>query len=309
MRRTSRGLSLLLSWMLALTAFPAGAQQGTINPRIPPPPPPPDDSVPQDLPLPKTLPPLFQSQQPRRAETPEPPAALPTSVAIPAGTRIAVVLDTPLSTRIARQGQLVTFRTTDALRLGEQLEIPPETAFTGSVIEVKRPGGFGKAGALRVRVERINLSTGATAEVAAHLDSPDMKAQGKLTTDNSRATDLYSLAVYSLEGTLLGSRIKGSKGAAVGAGAGALVALIIMMSKRGPDVYLEPGMPFLVILDKAVELPGAAVYEAQQSFARARGTPADSAGEGASEIQRNPDGATLDSDRPKLKHRPKPPQP
>jgi hypothetical protein len=230
---------------------------------------------------------------------------------IPAGTRVAVVLDTPLSTRISRQGQPVTFRTSDPLPIGDHLEIPPETGFTGAVVEAKRPGAFAKPGVLRVRVDRINLSTGATREVAARLDSPDMKGQGRLSSDSSHATDLATLAMYSLQGTLLGAQIKGGKGAAVGAGAGATLALIIMMSHKGSDVYLEPGMPFLIILDRPVELPGAEVYAAQQSYAHAHPSYPEQAGSPSnpSEPERNTDGTTADSDRPKLKHRPKKPQP
>lgn len=306
---------------LALATLSAAGQQVPINPRLPPPPPP-GEPVPAPAAQPEAI-------DPTAAKVPEgiasrnivreaelaPPPELPASVAIPGGTRIAVVLDTPLSTRIARPGQMVTFRTSEALHVGDQLEIPPETGFTGSVVEVRRPGHFGKPGVLRVKVDRINLATGATAEVAAKLDSPDAKGAGRLASDRNRTTDLYSLAMYTLEGTLLGSRIHGGKGAAIGAGAGASVALLIMMSRRGADLYLEPGMPFLIILDRSVELPGSEVFAAQQSYARARrfsgaaGAGDSSAGTDGSEIQRNPDGAVLDSDRPKLKRRPRNAQP
>lgn len=245
-----------------------------------------------------------------------PPPTLPATVEIPAGTPIEVVLDTPLSTKMTKKGQAVTFRTARALPLGDQLELPEETAFTGSVVEVKRPGGFGKAGAMRVLVELVELENGPSAAVVAHLDSADIKGKGRITTDNSRATDLYSLATYTLQGTLLGSAIKGGKGAAVGAGAGAMAALIIMMSRKGPDLYLEPGMPFVVILDQSVSLPAKEIYVAQQTQARARARsranaassisadPATTNSSG-SELERDPDGATLDPDRPKLKRRPK----
>ena len=320
MRRMGAGCFLLVILALALAALPAAAQQGTINPRVPPPPPPPEQPAPPAAPQP--APPLKPSEPaapPPAAlkAQPVPPPSLPASVAIPAGTRIAVVLDTPLSTRIARQGQQVTFRTTDPLPVGDQLEIPRETPVVGTVVEVKRPGSFGKAGVLRVKVDRIDLSNGTSREIVARLDSPDMKGGGRLSADNKRTTDLYSLIMYSAEGTLLGAQIKGGKGAAVGAGAGAAVALLIMMSRHGSDVYLEPGMPFLVTLDQAVDLPGKEVYEAQQSYVRAHGlsdanAPAANGGENASadsEIERNPDGAVLDPDRPKLKRRPKKPQP
>jgi hypothetical protein len=306
MRRISVKRARVWVWAVALAAglaLPAAAQQGTINPRIPPPPPPPEQPAPPPQPEP--------APQPKPPKPVAPPASLPRTVVIPAGTRIAVVLDTPLSTRIAKQGQTVTFRTSDPLRVHDLLAVPPETAFTGSVVEVKRPGAFGKSGVLRVQVDRMNLSTGATSEVAARLDSPDMKGHGRLSSDSKRGTDLANLAVYTLEGTLLGAQIKGGKGAAVGAGAGAAIALLIMMSRKGADLYLEPGMPFIVILDRAVELPGAEVYAAQQSYARSRATQSSAAGasSGSDETERNPDGNGADPDRPKLKRRPRRSQP
>ena len=246
-----------------------------------------------------------------------PPPTLPNTVEIPAGTPIEVVLDTPLSTKMTKKGQAVTFRTARTLPLSDQLELPAETAFTGTVVEVKRPGGFGKSGAMRVFVERVELENGPSAPVVAHLDSADIQGQGRIRADNSRTTDLYSLASYTLQGTLLGSAIKGGKGAAVGAGAGALAALIIMMSRKGPDLYLEPGMPFTVILDQSVSLPARELYITQQKQLQARarasspsspnsnGTDPAADNSAAGPIERNPDGATLDPERPKLKRRPK----
>ncbi len=320
MARRFLGFCLLAIAVPALVALPAAAQQGGINPRLPPPPPPPDEPAPRPtLPTPTPGGGLKPAAIPAAPEPAAPPPDLPASIAVPAGSRFAVVLDTPLSTRISRKGQAVTFRTSDALRLSDQLEIPPETAFTGTLVEVRRPGGFGKAGSLRVKVESINLETGPTAEVLARLDSPDMKGQGRLTTDSKHTTDLYSLTLYTLEGTLLGAQIHGGKGAAIGAGAGAAVALIIMMAHRGQDLYLEPGMPFQVILDRPVELPGKGVWTAQQNYARAHWTPpasgdgSDGAGGSNSpsgdraESQRNPDGSPVNPDRPRLKRRPKNP--
>jgi|GEM_PF-1481016 len=314
MQRTRGGLLTIVA--LALAALPAAAQQGAINPRIPPPAPPPEQPAPppQPAPQPKLPEPALPPAAPKAQPAPQP--SLPASVAIPVGTRIAVVLNTPLSTRIARQGQQVTFRTSEPLPVGDQLEIPRETAITGSVVEAKRPGSFGKAGVLRVKVNRMDLPNGTSRGIVARLDSPDMKGNGRLSSDSNRTTDLYSLILYSAEGTLLGAQIKGGKGAAVGAGAGAAVALLIMMSRHGSDVYLEPGMPFLVTLDQRVELPGKEVYQAQQSYERAHGPSAadntslaSTSSAESSEIERNPDGTVLDSDRPKLKRRPKKPQP
>jgi len=298
-------------------------QPPIINPRVPPPPPPDPPvakPVPQPVPQP-AVPPVAPEPEVAKPvlKVPEPivpPADLPAAVEIPAGTAIEVVLDTPLSTKMTKKGDRVAFRTARTVPLSNQLELPAETAFTGSVVEVRRPGGFGKAGAMRVFVERVELENGPSAAVVAHLDSADMQGKGRIAVDKSRTTDLYSLASYTLQGTLLGSAIKGGKGAAVGAGAGALAALIIMMSRKGQDLYLEPGMPFTVILDQSVALPAQELYIAQQKQLQARnraslpgsnpnGIDPTIDNPSAGPIERNPDSATLDPERPKLKRRPK----
>jgi hypothetical protein len=215
-------------------------------------------------------------------------------VEIPSGTRIEVALDTPISTRMSKKGQPVSFRSTQPVALNDMLELPADTMFIGTLTEVKRPGAFGKPGVLRVKVERVELSSGATANVVARLNTPD-KDQGRISADSSRATDLYQVGMWTLQGTLIGSQVNGGKGAAIGAGAGAAAALILMMARRGPDVYLEPGMPFLVELDSAVSLPGADLWAAQQEAARNRSREAaaderdaDLHGEARPQLKRRP---------------------
>jgi hypothetical protein len=198
---------------------------------------------------------------------------LPERVAIPADQRIAVVLDSPLSTRISKQGQVVTFRTSAFVQLTDELEIPPDVEILGRVIEVKRPGHFAKAGVIRVKVESIRLDPASVANLEAHLDSAEMKGQGRLTTDNRNATNLSTVVLDSLSGTLLGAVIGGAKGAGIGAGAGAAVAVLIMMSHRGQDVYLEPGMPFSVILDQPAYLSGTAIYASEQNYQKTKPGP------------------------------------
>ena len=111
---------------------------------------------------------------------------------------------------------------------------------------------------------------------------------------------MIEMAQYALTGTLLGARIGGGKGAGIGAGAGALAALLIMMSRRGLDVYLEPGMPFVVVLDEAVELPGQEVHDAQVSYAKAHP-------DANADATVDPRMTIPPNERPVLKRRPKRP--
>ncbi len=234
---------------------------------------------------------------------PPAPVQVPEQVTLPAGTILNVVLETPLSTRIAKQNQPVTFRTVSPIRVFEGIDIPPDTAIHGTVVEAKKPGGFGKAGVIRVKIEQFELTPNAMVPVVARLQSADTDKQGRIRADSARGTDLVEMAQYALTGTLLGARIGGGKGAGIGAGAGALAALIIMMSRRGPDLYLEPGMPFVVVLDEAVELPGQEVLDAQVSYAKAHpDAGADPAGNAVDPTMTIPP-----NERPVLKRRPKHP--
>jgi len=194
-------------------------------------------------------------------------------VAIDAGRRIAVVLDTPISTRIGKKNQLVTFRSSGQVRLSPELAIPPGQEFVGRVTQIKRPGRFGKPGQLRVSIERLRLDTGGETPLQARLDSADMPGRGRIASD-SRSAKAGSIALGSLQGTLVGAVAGGSRGAMVGAGAGAAIAIIVMMSHRGQDIYLEPGMPFTVVLEEPAYLDGEQVYMAQKAYRERRAASA-----------------------------------
>ena len=277
---------------LLLCAVPVFAQQPPPeNPRFPP------------LPLPPETAPALAQQ----AAVPPAPVDVPERVTLPAGAILNVVLETPLSTRIAKKDQKVTFRTASPTRVFEGIDIPPDTAIQGTVVEAKKPGGFGKAGVLRVRIDQIELPQNARAPLVARLQSADTDTQGRIRADSLRGTNLIELAQYTLTGTLLGSRIGGGRGAGIGAGAGVLAALMIMMSRRGPDVYLEPGMPFVVVLEQAVELPGQEVFDAQASYAKAH--PEAGAGPNGNGRAADPAMTIPEKERPKLQRRPKTPRP
>jgi hypothetical protein len=200
-----------------------------------------------------------------RSAEPVLPADLPERIAIPAGTRIPIVLETPLSSRSSHRGQIVVFRTTGAVALGEDLQLPPGVEVRGRVAEVTRPGTFGRAGALRVIVDRMVLPGDSAAVLLAQLRSADINSRGRLTNENRRLMDRQGLVVLSLQGALAGAQF-GGKAAGIGAGAGAAVAVVLMMSKKGRDVSVSPGTPFSVRLQQDADLPAPAVYWAQQEY-------------------------------------------
>lgn len=284
---------------LLLAAFPASAQEGKINTRVPPPPPPPEE-----IPATRSAPPDLIAPQP-------PMPMAPAVVSLASGARMDVVLDTPLSTRISKKGQRVSFRTSHWVPLTDGLELPPGTEIVGTVVEARRPGTFGKPGTLQVKLERIELPTGPGTPVTARLDSPDFDKQGRISADKNARANVADLAQWAVMGTLGGWQLGGGKGAGYGAAAGAAVGLIILMSRKGPDLYLEPGMPFAVVLESDATLPGADVQAAQRNYARNHGYSGQAAGAGGTDppsaLGSDGTGTISESDRPKLKRRPKNP--
>jgi hypothetical protein len=139
-------------------------------------------------------------------------------------------------------------------------------------VEVTRPGVFGKSGALRVTVEQVVLPGAPAAGLRAQLRSADLNTRGRLTGEGRRSIDVQSMAVLSLQGTLVGARF-GGKAAGIGAGAGAAVAAVLLMSQRGSDASVSAGTPFSVRLRQDAQLSARGVYWAQQDYARSRASP------------------------------------
>lgn len=327
MRRRFRGGSsaILLSIWVGVAALAFGAvsplaAQTPSNPRAAQPPPaaaPAPAASPASASQP--LPAASASSTPVLALPPAPTIPPPANVVVPAGTRIAVALDTPLSTRISKAGQIVHFRTSEALPVAENFVIPQDTIFSGKVVEARRPGTFGKGGVLRVAVDHIELENGAGTAVAGRIEPTDPEANGRPTSDHSRKVALINLVMWSGQGALLGAQIKGGTGAAAGAGAGAAIAMIMMMAKHGADVYLEPGTPFLITLNQPASLPGAALLAGQApvgvtpsgtgAASPASSARTDGSGPAGTSSSRSSGASTdpaTDPTRPKLKHRPKP---
>jgi len=303
---------------LAATAVPlSGQQQGPVNPQAPAASTaasqePPDATRPQPNAAPPTMPGTPARPEPTNREAgaltglpswldrvgvgaseeyaPPPvlPSDLPEKIAIPAGTRIPIVLETSLSSEFSHQGEPVTFRTTRAVALGNGLEIPPGVRLQGRVAEVTRRSAFGKSGALHVTVERMVLPGAPETNLRAQLRSADINARGRPFGEGHPAVGREGLVVLSVQGALAGAML-GRKAAGIGAGAGAAIAAVIMMSRRGTDVSVSAGTPFSVRLQQDAYLPAPAVFWAQQDYENSRSGPsADDDSDGVSDNEDGP---------------------
>jgi len=213
-------------------------------------------------------------------------AANAATIAVPAGTRIALVLTQPIQTRHVHRGDEIYAQITSPVTAGNEAVIPPGTFVQGKVDSIERQGGRGE---LRLQSMSITLPDGYTVPVAGPiaLESPDGYAlkdpgQGRAVgafalpaagaglgalighfTANSQPNTITSTLPPGCTGpppgclssslTTPGSTAKGTIiGAMVGGAAGAVVSIALLTSTH--NFFLDVGSPVEMVLQHALTL-------------------------------------------------------
>src|SRR5256885_5515090 len=88
-------------------------------------------------------------------------------ISVPAGTRLAVVLENGISTRSAKAGDSLYFHTSFPVTQNNRVVIPVGSYIRGSLLESKRPGRIKGKGEFRLRLESLILPNGYTVDFVA----------------------------------------------------------------------------------------------------------------------------------------------
>ncbi|MGH9743160.1 MAG: hypothetical protein ACRD51_12520 [Candidatus Acidiferrum sp.] len=182
--------------VLALIAFPllGGAQE----------PPGPQSSAPPPV------------APPQAAVAPKPASA--EMIRIPAGTRVAVVLETGISTRSAKPGDSVYFHTSFPITQNNHIIIPVGSYLRGELIESKRPGRIKGRGEFRMRLDTLIFPNGYTVDLNAVPRSADsggketMDSEGKVIGAGGKGKDAQTVAATTATGAGIGAIANGPKG-------------------------------------------------------------------------------------------------
>ena len=173
---------------------------------------------------------------------------IPTSVSIPSGTRIQVILDDALSSKNASQGDGFAMTTVRDVFVGGVVAIPARTRVWGEVREVERAQRPQKGGKLVLGARTLALqdeSVRISGTVTTGNDK-DMKGRG------SAKSDLKKIGIGAGVGAVVGGLIGGGKGVAAGlaiGGGGTFLAT------KGEQVNLEPETALVVELSRSVTVP------------------------------------------------------
>jgi hypothetical protein len=212
------------------------------------------------------------AQQPAGPQTAAPPpapvaAAKPSSprgpserITVPAGTRFAVVLENGISTRGAKPGDSLYFRTSFPITQDNRIIVPVGSYLRGELIESKRPGRVKGRGEFRMRLNTLIFPNGYTVDLNAAPRSADtggketMDSEGKTTGPSGKGKDVGTVATTTATGAGIGAIAGGAKGAGIGAGIGGIAGLGAILLTRGPEAELPRGSTLDVVLEHELTL-------------------------------------------------------
>jgi hypothetical protein len=211
-------------------------------------------------------PPGPQVEAPPPVPPPQQPAgvrrALPEKITVPAGTRVAVVLENGISTRGAKPGDSVYFHTNFPITQSNRIIIPVGSYLRGELTESKRPGRIKGRGEFRMRLDSLIFPNGYTVDLKAAPRSADsggketMDSEGKVTGPGGKGKDVETVATTTVTGAGIGAIAAGAKGAGIGAGIGGLAGLAAVLLTRGPEAELPRGSTLDIVLEREIVLDG-----------------------------------------------------
>jgi hypothetical protein len=194
-----------------------------------------------------------------RADT-EKPMGPVEHITVPSGTRVAVVLENGISTRSAKAGDSVYFRTSFPITQNNHVVVPVGSYLRGELLESKRPGRIKGRGEFRMKLNTLIFPTGYTVDLNAAPRSADsggketMDSEGKVTGPGGKGKDVGTVAETTVTGAGIGAIAGGAKGAGIGAGIGGLAGLGAVLLTRGPEAQLPRGSALDIVLERDLAL-------------------------------------------------------
>jgi type IV secretion system protein VirB10 len=189
----------------------------------------------------------------------------PNAVVIPAGTRIALKLIQAISTKNAREGDVVYAETAIPFVVNELVLVPAGTYVQGRISRAKRGGRLMGRAELLVHFTSIIYPNGYTVMLAGGVentpgaDNKTMKdKEGTIQQDSDMGKKIEkgakAGAVGAGVGVLAGVVYGGLSGARIGGAAGAAAGIAWALLKRNSDLKLDAGASIEMEIQRAVPL-------------------------------------------------------
>jgi hypothetical protein len=174
-------------------------------------------------------------------------AAIPAlrEITIPAGTQLAVVLDTPVSSEASRIEEAVTAHLTRPIHVHGQAVLATGSRVTGVVTDATRSAKVKGRAHVAMRFDsltphgdeqRYAIRTASIARTAA----------------STKQKDAVEIGAPAAGGAIIGALVGGKKGALVGTAIGGGAGTAAVLSTRGKEVHLPKGTALTIRLTSPV---------------------------------------------------------
>jgi len=206
---------------------------------------------------------LIETMAPQVATT-----TVPSTVTIPAGTRVLMVLKSPLHTTSGTAGSGLYLETLYPIVQGNRVVIPARTQGQGLVEADKRPGHVNRVSEFRFRFTTLIFPNNFVAPIDGVLQSiPGAKnirthdKGGALKPVDQTEKVVTPAAAGAVGGAIIGAHRGFGIGLLPGAGLGAALGLGAVLLKRGDEISLAPGTNVEMILQAPLALEQAQAAE------------------------------------------------
>jgi type IV secretion system protein VirB10 len=195
------------------------------------------------------------------AQSAAPTQAVQTTLTVPSGTTVMLKTLDAISTKTARVGDRVYFRSSFPVAIDNHMAIPAGTYVDGEITNLKRPGRVKGRAEIAFRFDKMIFPSGYTVQLpGAVRQVPDLEnakikdKEGTIEQNPNTGRDVGTIAAPAAEGTLIGLAADGARGAGIGAGIGAAAGVLITMITRGDDIRLEPGTSVEMVTHRPIEI-------------------------------------------------------
>jgi type IV secretion system protein VirB10 len=191
-------------------------------------------------------------------------------IAVPAGTRLPLVVHNSVTTRNARAGDPVYLEVLFPIVLENKILIPAGSYVQGEIVEAKRPGRVKGRGELLIRLNTLILPNGYTVSFNAQPSNvgtggnETTDKEGTVKGDTDRMSDVGTVVRSTATGVGIGAGIGAAagnvgRGAGIGVATGAAAGLLAVLLSRGPDIDIPRGSTLEAELNRPLYLDAAQI--------------------------------------------------
>jgi len=198
-------------------------------------------------------------------------------IVIPNGTKVAVMLQHPISSKSAREGDAIYAHTSFPVVANDRLLIPAGTYVQGKIVSVQRAGHIKGRAEILMHFTTLIYPNGYTVMLPGAIDNipgtenTNMKgSEGNVEQSSQKGKDAEKIATASGKGAEGGALVgalasRSAGGTLAGAGAGAALGAAIALFGRGNDVRLDAGTTVEMVIQRDVTVDGSRVPAMESS--------------------------------------------